>query len=273
VPSKFVARLLHKRGLRNRKLLILDRWVDVERFHPRNRTPGFWARFGLASEDRVVKFIYVGRIGVEKNLRLVADAYIGLRATRPDAHLIVVGDGPYRAELEKRLAGVPVTFTGFLEREDLARAVASGDVKLFPSTTDTWGNAPLEAQASGLPVIVSAVGGPAELMVDGVTGLKVSGHDAGELRDAMSALMDAGLRLRLGHQAREYAQANKVDEPFTAVFDADGLRRRQREQNSDIPDARALRTSEIAELARIYFANDAGDGEGGDDALGTQHVA
>jgi glycosyltransferase involved in cell wall biosynthesis len=279
VPSKFVARLLHKRGLRNRKLLILDRWVDVERFHPRMRTPGFWARFGIQDEERLVKFIYVGRIGVEKNLQLVADAYLGLRKTRPDAHLVIVGDGPYRAELEKRLAGAPVTFTGFLEREDLARAIASGDAKLFPSTTDTWGNAPLEAQASGLPVIVSAVGGPAELMIDGVTGLKVSGHDAGELRDAMSALMDAELRLRLGRQARDYAYANKVDEPFTAVFDADALRRRLRgvdgTEDANTRAARALRTSEIAELARIYFANDGGDGESlGQDGLeGTQHVA
>jgi hypothetical protein len=65
VPSKFIARLLHKRGLRNRKLLILDRWVDVERFHPRNRTPGFWKRFGIEREDDIVKFVYVGRIGVE----------------------------------------------------------------------------------------------------------------------------------------------------------------------------------------------------------------
>src|SRR5262249_13958760 len=68
VPSKFIARLLHKRGLRNRKLLILDRWVDVDAFHPRHRTPGFWARFGIRDENALVKFVYVGRLGAEKNL-------------------------------------------------------------------------------------------------------------------------------------------------------------------------------------------------------------
>src|SRR6202012_5539615 len=75
VPSKFVARLLHKRGLRNRKLLILDRWVDVNRFSPDKRTPGFWRPYGIENEDALVKFIYVGRVGVEKNLVQLAEAY------------------------------------------------------------------------------------------------------------------------------------------------------------------------------------------------------
>jgi glycosyltransferase involved in cell wall biosynthesis len=264
VPSKFIARLLHKRGLRNRKLLILDRWVDVERFHPRNRTAGFWKRFGVNDEASLVKFAYVGRIGVEKNLQQVADAYIALRAERADCHLLIVGDGPYRAELERRLSGVPVTFTGFLERDDLCRAVASADVKLFPSTTDTWGNAPLEAQASGVPVVVSAVGGPSELMIDGVTGLKVSGHDSSELLAAMRALMDAELRARLGRQAREFAEEHRVDEPFTAIFDATAHRRRLRDDKA--PDDLALLKSEAASLACLYFAND-------ESVVGSEYVA
>src|SRR5262249_11801911 len=144
-------------------------------------------------------------------------------------HLIVVGDGPYRADLEQLLSGLPVTYTGFLERDELCRAIASSDVKLFPSLTDTWGNAPLEAQASGIPVIVSTVGGPAELMIDGAPGPMVPGRDAGELRDAMMKLMDPALRQRLGRQARAFAEDNRVDAPFTAVFDAEALRRRLRE--------------------------------------------
>jgi glycosyltransferase involved in cell wall biosynthesis len=255
VPSKFVARLLHKRGLRNRKLLILDRWVDVDRFHPRKRTAKFWKRFGIEDEDGVVKFIYVGRIGVEKNLQQVADAYLALREMRTDCHLIIVGDGPYREEIEKRIGGAPVTFTGFLEREELCCAIASADVKVFPSTTDTWGNAPLEAQASGIPVIVSAIGGPAELMVDGVTGLQVSGHDTGELRDAMATLMAPELRLRLGRQARAFAEARRVDEPFKAIFDAEAYRRRLREESP--PDDLPAWSTEVVDFARLYFANDA----------------
>src|SRR5262245_10886796 len=224
------ARLLHKRGLRKRKILLLDRWVDVERFHPRHRIARYWTKYGLENDRELVKFIYIGRIGVEKNLQLVASAYRQLRETRRDAHLIFVGEGPYRRELEKQLSGLPVTFTGVLEKVELARAIASADVKIFPSTTDTWGNAPLEAQASGLPVIVSDVGGPIELMLDGITGLKVKGRNAEELCEAMRAFMDESTRLQMGQMARAFAEVNRVDEPFSAILDTDAYRRRIEER-------------------------------------------
>ncbi len=232
VPSKFVAKLLHKRGLRNRKLLILDRWVDVDRFHPRYRDGDYWLRFGV--DHDVVKFVYVGRVAVEKNLHILAQAFAKLTGVAANAHLIVIGDGPYRASLATLCAGLPVSFTGYLHGDELASALASCDVKVFPSTTDTWGNAPLEAQASGLPVIVTDIGGPAELMQHGQTGLMVRGNDVRSLFEAMLALMNPVLRQQLGANARVFAEANRVDEPFTAVLDSEAyrgqLRKRKRAQ-------------------------------------------
>jgi glycosyltransferase involved in cell wall biosynthesis len=232
VPSRATAKLLHKRGLRKRKILLLDRWVDVDRFHPRNRTAGYWKKYGIENEDALVKFVYVGRIGVEKNLQLIASAYRLLRETRQDAHLIFIGDGPYRRDLEKQVEGLPVTFTGVLEGGDLARAIASADAKLFPSTTDTWGNAPLEAQASGLPVVVADAGGPTELMLDGVTGLKVKGRNVEELCETMRILMDEPTRRKMSEMARTFAEINRVDEPFTAILDSDEHRRRLQEREN-----------------------------------------
>jgi glycosyltransferase involved in cell wall biosynthesis len=222
VPSKYIARLLHKRGLRNRKLLILDRWVDLERFHPKRRDTAFWLRYGPAED--VTRFIYVGRLGVEKNLELVASAFRALHAAHPSVRLVLVGDGPYRGELENQLAGLPVTFTGYLAGDDLAVALASADVKLFPSTTDTWGNAPLEAQASGVPVIVSNIGGPCELMEDGVTGVVVSGRDVEGLTYAMELLLDPGRRGQMAWEARAFTERHAVPQPFTAILDADAYR-------------------------------------------------
>ncbi len=224
VPSKFIARLLHARGMRNRKLLILDRWVDANRFHPKHRDADYWTRHGVAEGS--TKFLYVGRIGLEKNLDTLADAFLALCAERKDVHLLVVGDGPYRKDLEARLAGAPVTFTGFLEGQELSIAYSSADVKLFPSTTDTWGNAPLEAQASGLPVVVSDQGGPQELMVDGVTGFCVRGRDVAALADAMGKLLDEGRRTRMGAAARAFVEANRLAEPFSAILDSDSYRER-----------------------------------------------
>jgi glycosyltransferase involved in cell wall biosynthesis len=230
VPSRFIARLLHKRGLRNRKLLVLDRWVDVERFHPRYRTPGFWSRFGLADEDARVKFVYVGRLGAEKNLDVLAAAFRDLHAEHAHAHLLIVGGGPYRQKLEALLEGLPVTFTGYLTGEDLSRALASADAKLFPSTTDTWGNAPLEAQASGIPVVVSDRGGPQELMEQEVTGFRVAGGDPKALLAAMRRLMDPETRERMGREARGYVLANDVREPYSAILDTETYRRRRKSE-------------------------------------------
>ena len=224
VPSKFIARLLHQRGMRNRKLLILDRWVDADRFHPKHKIDDFWQRYGVP--EGATTFLYVGRIGLEKNLDTLADAFVELRKERPDVHLALVGDGPYRKALEAKLAGEPVTFTGFLEGQELSIAYASADVKLFPSTTDTWGNAPLEAQASGLPVVVSDQGGPQELMVHEVTGYCVKGREVHALVDAMHKLLDLDRRKRMGAAARAFVEQNKLAEPFSAILDSDSYRER-----------------------------------------------
>jgi len=228
VPSRFVARLLHKRGLRNRKLLVLDRWVDLEQFHPDKRQHGYWRRHGVASPEELVKFVYVGRVGIEKNLDVLATAYRELRRVHPNAHLIVIGDGPYRQTLEELVADLPATFTGFLEGAELETALASCDAKVFPSTTDTWGNAPLEAQAAGLPVIVSDKGGPQELIEDGMTGFKTVGGNVQSLLDAMARLMDRETRERMGRAARDFVVERHVDEPYSAILCADKYRKMAR---------------------------------------------
>jgi glycosyltransferase involved in cell wall biosynthesis len=256
VPSKYIARLLHRRGLRSRKLFTLDRWVDPERFRPEKRQTGYWRKWGIADER--VKFVYVGRLGVEKNLALIAQAYRALRATRPDAHLILIGDGPYRGELERQLAGLPVTFTGFLEGDELPTAIASADVKLFPSVTDTWGNAPLEAQACGLPVVVSDVGGPAELIEPDVTGFRIPGRSAEALEQAMHRLMDPALRGRMGASARRFIERERVDEPFTAVFDSAAYRRRVRAKRRGAEKGAAPMTMQIIDLSGGVDAHENG---------------
>ncbi len=244
VPSRFIASLLHTRGLRKRKLLVLDRWVDTERFRPEKRVEGFWRRFGVTNEAALVKFVYVGRLGIEKNLATLAAAFRQLSERHAGVHLFLVGDGPFRAELKHLLAGLPVTFTGFLQGEELSSALASCDAKLFPSTTDTWGNAPLEAQASGLPVVVSDMGGPQELMIDGVTGFRVSGRDVRGLLAAMTSLLDADLRTRMGTAARAFVERNRMSEPFSAILDSETFRQRAKGHKKRARDDAAAEDAE-----------------------------
>jgi glycosyltransferase involved in cell wall biosynthesis len=110
-------------------------------------------------------------VSVEKNLPLLVDAFRQLCRQRNDTALIVAGDGPYLAEMKKKLAGTPAYFLGFQSDKQLGPLYAGSDLFVFPSRTDTLGQDVMEAQASGMPVLVSNECGPKEKMEDTVTGL------------------------------------------------------------------------------------------------------
>ena len=106
--------------------------------------------------------LFVGRISKEKNLDTLVASTRKLADWKLAVRPLFVGDGPYLSEMKRLLPDA--LFTGYLRGEELADAYASADFFVFPSTTDTFGNVVLEAQASGLPVIVSDVGGPRDLV-------------------------------------------------------------------------------------------------------------
>ena len=104
-------------------------------------------------------------------------------------------------------------FTGYLSGEDLAKAYASADFFVFPSTTDTFGNVILEAQASGIPTIVSDIGGPRDLVAHDKDGLVTKGHDAAELAAAIKKLAsNPVLRSRMGQAARARVESRDWSE-------------------------------------------------------------
>ncbi len=187
VSSRCYLDLLAAHGLEAKRMSLLPRGVDAEFFHPGKRDPRFWSRFGI---NGVFKFLYVGRVSREKNLDALMDSFAELLASGRHAQLVVVGDGPYLKELAGRHRRPEILFTGFLHGEDLARAYAGADVFVFPSTTDTFGNVVLEAQAAGLPAIVSDRGGPREIVLPGVSGLVVDPAAPGAWSAAMGQLFD-----------------------------------------------------------------------------------
>ncbi|ACV69273.1 glycosyltransferase [Desulfohalobium retbaense] len=215
VPSKATGDELAARGVEGDRLRTYPRGIDVERFHPQKRN-GFW-RSSYAISDEKVKLLYVGRISKEKNLTVLTQMFQELTARRADLplELILVGDGPYLAEMRRELRGLPVTFTGVLHGEELAQAYASSDLFVFPSTTDTFGNVVLEAQASGIPVLVSDQGGPQENIDHGETGFIIPGAEPGEFARRVEALADDPERLRHMQRAARDAVA---DRSFTNAF-------------------------------------------------------
>jgi glycosyltransferase involved in cell wall biosynthesis len=199
VNSDHYRRCWTDRGIPAEKLRILPRGLDTGLFHPGKKEEDFWKRRGLREGE--VGALYVGRVSREKNLDLFAASCRRLLASGVKVRPLVVGDGPY-APMMKELLPEGI-YTGSLHREELAAAYASADFFVFPSTTDTFGNVVIEAQASGIPAIVSDVGGPKDLVDDGVDGFVTKGLDLDVLTHAIATLCkEPDLRKRMGEASR-----------------------------------------------------------------------
>ena len=165
-PSRSADDRLGALGIPAERIARWDRGVDLARFSPERRVPG------LLDPARI-NVLYAGRLTREKGVDLLADAFLEAHRLRPALQLVLAGGGPEEARLRERL-GDAGTFLGWLEGDALAAAYASADLFLFCSQTDTYGQVLLEAQASGLPVVAVAAGGPAELVAHGRSGLLCS---------------------------------------------------------------------------------------------------
>jgi glycosyltransferase involved in cell wall biosynthesis len=206
-----------KRGFDPAKLKILPRGLDTELFHPARRDAAFFEKFGASNGE--VRLLYVGRISKEKDLDLLATAYRRLRNEGLPVQLFVVGHGPYSEAFAKSLP--EAFFTGYLRGIELATAYASADIFVFPSTTDTFGNVILEAQACGLPVVVSDSGGPKELVENHTNGLITKSHDVEDFTGAIRALVtDPALRERMANFARHSVTDLSWPRAFTKFWAA-----------------------------------------------------
>src|SRR5213595_2389589 len=200
-----------KHGFDPAKLKILPRGLDTELFTPARREVAFWEKFGATNGQ--VRLLYVGRISREKDLDVLADAYRRLRDEGLPLQLFIVGHGPYSEAFAQSLP--EAVFTGYLRGKELATAYASADIFVFPSTTDTFGNVILEAQASGVPVVVSDSGGPKELVEDKANGLITKSRDVDDFTRAIRALVtDPALRERMGISARQ----SVIDRSWPSAF-------------------------------------------------------
>lgn len=166
-PSSASDEALSRLGVPAQRLMRWDRGVDTSRFSPelRRRPPS-----GTASGEPRIDVLYAGRTTKEKGSDLLADAFLAAAKRDPRLRLLIAGGGPEHGALRERL-GDHASFLGWLDGERLAAAYANADIFLFPSATDTFGQVILEAQASGLPVVAVAAGGPLTLVEHGVTGL------------------------------------------------------------------------------------------------------
>lgn len=196
VPTEGIRRELIASGYEN--IEIIGRGVDTKLFHPGRRDDTLRAHWGVSNTETVA--LYVGRIAAEKNLGLVFRAFDAMRETYPAMRLVLVGDGPERAIWQAKRPDA--IFCGTQVGEALAAHYASGDIFLFPSLTETWGNVTIEAMASGLAVVAYDCAAAEEIIRHGENGLKAPPEDdAAFIAQAVSLTQDAALQRRLGTTA------------------------------------------------------------------------
>jgi glycosyltransferase involved in cell wall biosynthesis len=220
-PSRGIIRELSAHGIGNTELW--SRGIDLGRFSPRFRDAGLRAKVGAGDDTPVL--LLVSRLVKEKDLADLVEAHRILAQRGARYRLVLVGDGPMRGELEKALPDA--YFAGHQTGEALARWYASGDVFVFPSTTETFGNVILEAQASGLPAVVVDRGGPPDLVEPGVTGLVARANDPADFAARVQSLLaDTEARRRMGCRGREAAAEHdwnaingRLLESYRAVVD------------------------------------------------------
>jgi glycosyltransferase involved in cell wall biosynthesis len=180
-------------GLTDERLLSLPPSVNTERFNAELRDPNVWSDYGVTQPR---KLFYCGRVSLEKNLPMLVEAFERLCAVRNDTALVIAGDGPYAAEMKSALAGLPAYFLGYRNDGQLAPLYAGSDLFIFPSRTDTLGQVVMEAQACGLPAVVSNEGGPKETVADGVTGVVVPDNDPARWCQTIDELLSDEPRLQ-----------------------------------------------------------------------------
>ena len=219
VPTEQLRAELEHLGIE--RLRIAGRGVDLALFNPARRNAELRRSWGCRSDELVV--ISVGRLAPEKGLDLFASAARSMQAIDPAIRVVVVGDGPVHARLERRNPGFH--FAGARVGEDLGAHYASADVFLFPSTTETFGNVVLEAMASGLAVVAFDDAAAREHIAHTESGLLAERGDARQFTHFAGLLAhDPPMRLALGRAARGVALdvpwERKLPELEQALLDA-----------------------------------------------------
>jgi len=215
-PAESTAAILRAQRM-NRDIAIWSRGIDREQFNPERRDMDWRRGLGVGDDELLVAFL--GRIVMEKGLDVFSEAIHALAARGAKHRVLVIGEGPARTWFEQQLPNA--IFLGEQTGTDVARALASADVLLNPSITETFGNVTLEAMASGLPVVAAVASGTTSLVRDGVTGILCDADDIDAFADALALYAgDPKRRQRHGEAGLKVAKTMDWDNINSAVIRA-----------------------------------------------------
>ena len=213
-PAESTALILRAQRM-NRDITIWGRGVGRVQFNPDRRDMEWRRSIGIADDEMVIAFL--GRIVMEKGLDVFAEAIHEFAGRGLKHRVLVIGEGPARPWFEEQLPDA--IFLGQHTGGDLARALASSDVLLNPSTTESFGNVTLEAMACAVPVVAAVSTGSTSLVRDGENGILVNPSDIEGFADALVAYaLGPDLRHKHGEAGVAFARTMDWDTINSAVI-------------------------------------------------------
>lgn len=234
VPSQAYIHKLAEAGLKESAMQVFPRCLDLDLYCPKQGNPDMLRRHQLYSDFTL---LFAGRISKDKNLNQLVRTFQQLKEQQVHCNLVVAGDGPDLAAMQTALAEYPeVLFTGRLEPQELIDWYRTADLFVFPSHTDTFGMVVLEAQACGLPCLVTNTGGPKEIIQAERTGHIVSTDQVKQWADLIEKYRQLKLTDPAGYKALRQACADHVQQQNnwqTALDTVLGDACRQREQTNE----------------------------------------
>lgn len=202
-PSASMIEELRQQGM-HRDIGTWSRGVDRTVFSPAQRDLAWRRSLGIGDEEMAVGFL--GRLVLEKGIDIFAETMVELRRRDVPHQVLVIGEGPAKEFFAEQVP--EAKFVGFQQGKDLGRAVASMDVLLNPSVTETFGNVTLEAMACGIPVVAADATGASSLVIEGQTGHLVPPRDVAAYADRLAAYAaDPVLRRAHGEAGAKRADA------------------------------------------------------------------
>lgn len=210
VPSLETMQQLQKKGFQD--LYLWGRGVDCNLFHPHYDQDAFRKKYSITSPYILS---YVGRLAPEKDIEtLLTLMKQTTKKRKNDIHWLIVGDGPLAGEIKETMTE-NITFTGYLQGDELAEAYACSNIMVFPSPTETFGNVVLESLACGTPVIGANAGGVKNIITNGATGLLCEPKQTDSFLSCIYTLLDHPIKREyMGQQGRNYALTQSWDEIF-----------------------------------------------------------
>ncbi len=195
------------------KVKFLRHGTNIDKFHPKYKDINLWDNYNI--DKNHLKFLYVGRITKEKNIKFLFDVWKKIFKKYKNISLILVGSGEMK-KYTKYTKNQNIFFLGHKEKEELSSIYASSDYFIFPSTTDTLGQVVLEALASATPAIVSDIGGP-KVILNGSekdVGYILKHDDLKIWQEKIEELINTKQKEKLSLNAREYMLNNSIDKSF-----------------------------------------------------------